>query len=197
MTAKTITFFWKKPTAPTIDHWLLKIWDFIVFDKVLFDFTFGENNEHLCLYNKWHLVLEYFSQHCITKFRTPSYNWCMVDIFLTNIPVIVNCFSGFPCLYCFFQFVINMYVWKKKPSNKDILGGKERFVQYSVFIDLKFRFQFLQLTCTFMWLYACALMKYCKKVILIQLHHYDSLLCNILLLHMPACMSVKHHPERI
>lgn len=67
----TIAFFWKKPSPPTVEYWTQKIWDFIVFDKVLFGLNINTISDPLAVYNKWYLVLDYFSQHSIIKLRTP------------------------------------------------------------------------------------------------------------------------------
>lgn len=46
-TKNTIAFYWKKPTIPTIQYWLLKILDFIVLDKVVASLYLKESNDSL------------------------------------------------------------------------------------------------------------------------------------------------------
>lgn len=65
--------FGKKTQLPKVDHWLLKIWDFIVFGKVTLCLYLTESKDPLCLYNKWYPVLDFFLQHSIFKSRTPDY----------------------------------------------------------------------------------------------------------------------------
>lgn len=46
-TKNTIAFYWKKPTIPTMQYWLLKILDFIVLDKVVASLYLKESNDSL------------------------------------------------------------------------------------------------------------------------------------------------------
>lgn len=46
----SIAFYWRKPVIPSIDFWLQKIWDFIIFDKVLVSFNTRKNPNPLYLY---------------------------------------------------------------------------------------------------------------------------------------------------
>lgn len=94
----TIAFFWKKPIAPTVEYWVQKIWDFIIFDKILFSLNLNSATDPLALYNKWYLVLDYFAEQCFeisTPFSLNTIDLLLMFVSVTSLVIILCSYGQF------------------------------------------------------------------------------------------------------